>query len=433
MRLNQAVSHAVRTHEGGPAVPHLSPIQQLRRSVLSTLLWERSFYEDGQEIGERIESLSQQVDRQALADLAVQARSEYHLRHVPLLLLAALAKRGGSRIVSQTIEKVIQRPDELAEFLAIYWRKGKVPLAKQVKIGLANAFGKFDEYRLSKYNRDGAIKLRDVLFLVHARPADEAQAALWKRLVDGKLSTPDTWEVGLSSGADKKETFTRLLREGNLGYLALLRNLRNMMEAGVDAGLVREAILARKGARRVLPFRYVAAARACPQMEPALDQALLATIAELPVLQGKTMVLVDVSGSMGNRLSEKSDLTRMDAACALASMIPGDIRVFSFSNAIVEVPPRRGMAGVDAVRGSQAHCGTYLGAAVKALNALPHDRLIVITDEQSHDPVPSPVAQHSYMINVASNKHGVGYGRWTHLDGFSESVLRWIVEFEKEG
>ena len=433
MRLNQAVSYAVRTHEGGPAVPHLSPIQQLRRSVLSTLLWERQFYEDGQEIGERIESLAQQVDRQVLADLAVQARSEYHLRHVPLLLLAALAKRGGSRIVSQTIEKVIQRPDELAEFLAIYWRKGKVPLAKQVKLGLATAFGKFDEYRLSKYNRDGAIKLRDVLFLVHAKPADEAQAALWKRLVDGKLATPDTWEVGLSSGADKKETFTRLLREGNLGYLALLRNLRNMMEAGVDASLVREAILARKGARRVLPFRYVAAARACPQMEPALDQALLATIAELPVLPGKTLVLVDVSGSMGNRLSEKSDLTRMDAACALASMIPGDLRVFSFSNEIVEVPPRRGMAGVDSVRGSQRHAGTYLGAAVKAMNALPHDRLIVITDEQSHDPVPSPIAERAYMINVASNQHGVGYGRWTHLDGFSESVLRWIVEFEKEG
>jgi len=433
MRLNQAVSHAVRTHEGGPAVPHLSPIQQLRRSVLSTLLWERQFYEDGQEIGERIESLAQQVDRQVLADLAVQARSEYHLRHVPLLLLAVLAKRGGSRIVSQTIEKVIQRPDELAEFLAIYWRKGKVPLAKQVKIGLANAFGKFDEYRLSKYNRDGAIKLRDVLFLVHAKPADEVQAALWKRLVDGKLATPDTWEVGLSSGADKKETFTRLLREGNLGYLALLRNLRNMMKAGVDAGLVREAILARKGARRVLPFRYVAAARACPQMEPALDQALLATIAEWPVLQGNTFVLVDVSGSMNSKLSEKSDLTRMDAACALASILPGDLRVFSFSNAIVEVPPRRGMAGVDAVRGSQPHGVTYLGAAVKALNALPHDRLIVFTDEQSHDPVPSPIAKRAYLINVASNQHGVGYGRWTHLDGFSESVLRWIVEFEKEG
>lgn len=431
MRINQAVSHAVRTHEGGPAVPHLSPIQMLRRAVLSTLLWERQFYEDGQEIGERIESLAHQVDRQVLADLAIQARSEYHLRHVPLLLLSALAKRGGSRIVSQAIEKVIQRPDELSEFLAIYWRKGKVSLSKQVKLGLAHAFCKFDEYRLSKWNRDCAIKLRDVLFMVHAKPESEEQAALWKRLVDGKLATPDTWEVGLSSGADKKETFARLLREGNLGYLALLRNLRNMTDAGVDIGLIKEAIIARKGARNVLPFRYVAAARACPQIESELDRALMATISELPFLRGNTLVLVDVSGSMDSKLSEKSDITRMDAACALASILPGDVRVFSFSEALVEVPPRRGMAGVDAVRSSQPHGNTYLGAAVKKMNSLPHDRLIVITDEQSHDLVPPPVAKRAYMINVASAEHGVGYGRWTHLDGFSESVLRWIVEFEK--
>lgn len=431
MRLNQALSYAVQTHEGGPAVPHLSPLQQLRRSVLSTLLWENQYYEDGQEIGERIEILAQQVDVKELSALAIQARSEYQLRHVPLLLLCALAKRGGGRLVSQTIERVIQRPDELSEFLAIYWRKGKTPLAKQVKLGLAAAFGKFDEYRLAKYNRDGAIKLRDVLFMVHAKPANDEQAALWKRLIAGQLATPDTWEVGLSSGADKKETFARLLQAGQLGYLALLRNLRNMMAVGVDEALVRSAILARKGANRVLPFRYVAAARACPSLEPILDQALQAALDEWPILSGKTLVLVDVSGSMCANLSAKSDLTRMDAACALASMLTGDLRVFSFSNKIVEVPPRRGMAGIDAILRSQSHCGTHLGAAVRQINAIHHNRLIVITDEQIHDAIPDPVAEKAYLINVASNKHGVGYGRWTHLDGFSEAVLRWIVEFEK--
>lgn len=281
-----------------------------------------------------------------------------------------------------------------------------------------------------------AIKLRDVLFMVHAKPQDDVQAALWKRLADKTLTTPDTWEVALSSGADKKETFTRLLQEEKLGYLALLRNLRNMMAAGVNEKLVREAILARKGAKRVLPFRYIAAARACPQMEPALDQALLASIAELPILQGKTIVLVDVSGSMNAPLSNKSDLTRMDAGCALASIIPGDVRMFSFSDRLVEVrligvQPRRGMAGIDALRTSQQWHRTYLGKAVTQINQLPHDRLIVITDEQSHDTVPSPTASRAYMINVASSKHGVGYGAWTHMDGFSESVLRWIVEFER--
>lgn len=183
----------------------------------------------------------------------------------------------------------------------------------------------------------------------------------------------------------------------------------------------------------MFPFRYVAAARACPQMEPYLDQALSEAISELPPLPGKTIVLVDVSGSMAEKLSGKSDMTRMDAAAALASLINGDLRVFSFSNALVEVPPRRGMAGVDAILKSQQHGGTALAGAVQAINALPHDRLIVVTDEQATDgAVPQPTAKHAYMVNVSSYKNGVGYGRWTHLDGFSEGIIRWVYAAEHE-
>lgn len=251
-------------------------------------------------------------------------------------------------------------------------------------------------------------------------------------MVDKTLVSPDTWEVELSAGKDKKETFERLIREGKLGYLALLRNLRNMANAGCDLDLVKDAIIARKGAKRVLPFRYVAAARACPQLEPAIDTALSEAISEMEPLPGRTIVLVDVSGSMDAPLSAKSDMKRIDAAAALSSVIYGDVRVLTFSYQLVEIPPRRGMAGVDAVINSQPHGGTLLGQAVAAVNQLPHDRLIVITDEQSHDQVPGPAAKHAYMINVASNKNGVGYGRWTHLDGFSEQVLRWISEYERQ-
>jgi len=141
-------------------------------------------------------------------------------------------------------------------------------------------------------------------------------------------------------------------------------------------------------------------------------------------------VLVDVSGSMDARLSAKSDLTRLDAAATLASVIPGDVRVFTFSNEVVEVPARRGMAGVDAVVRSQPHGGTLLGQAVAHVNRLKHDRLIVITDEQSHDRVPDPTAAKAYMVNVASDRNGVGYGKWTHIDGFSEAVLTYIREAE---
>lgn len=438
-RLNQQISPYSgpdRTHEGGPAYQRLSPEDALRRSVMSCMLWEGEFYEDGVAIADRIETFAAAVPPETLAALAVELRSKGNLRHAPLLLLATLIKTGAGKpgLVSNAIADTIQRPDEIAELLAIYWRNGKRPLAGQLKKGLEKAFHKFDEHRLAKYNRDGAVKLRDALFLAHAKPKDDAQAAVWKRLVDGTLPVPDTWETALSGGADKKATFERLIREGNLGYLALLRNLRNMVQADCDLDLVREAIVARKnGAQRVLPFRYVAAARACPQLEPTIDTALSEAIADMDPLPGRTIVLVDVSGSMDTALSGKSDLKRIDAAAALAAVIYGDVRMFTFSHEIVEVPPRRGMAGIDAIIRSQPHGGTYLGKAVVAINKLPHDRLIVVTDEQSADAVPAPAAKLAYMINVASARNGVGYGRWTHIDGFSEQVLRWIVEHEKAG
>ena len=100
--------------------------------------------------------------------------------------------------MAETLARVIQRADELSEFVAIYWKDGHVPLSAQVKKGLAAAFPKFDEYQLAKYDRGGPIKLRDVLFLCHAKPRDQAQADVWKQLVSGSLTTPDTWEVALS-------------------------------------------------------------------------------------------------------------------------------------------------------------------------------------------------------------------------------------------
>jgi hypothetical protein len=441
MRLNIFAPRPRTTHEGAPAAV-LTAEQALRRSVLSCLLWENEFYEDGQSIADRIAALSMEVAPKVLAELAVEARERFNLRHAPLMLLAGLVRHGGS-LVAPTIERVIQRADDMTEFLAIYWRHGRRPLSKQMKLGLGRAFAKFDAYQLAKYDRDGPVKLRDVLFLIHAKPRDETQAALWKQVADRTLASPDTWEVALSAGADKRDTFARLLAERKLGYLALLRNLRNMDQAGVDEAVVKAAILERRGAQRVLPFRYVAAARAAPRFEPWLDEALMETVLQGPVFDGRMVVLVDVSGSMDARLSAKSDLTRMDAAATLASVIPGDVRVFTFSDGVVEVPARRGMAGVDAIVRSQPHSGTALFDAVAHVNAkVAYDRLIVITDEQATDPsrfghwirgsvssMPDPKGK-GYVINVASARNGVGYGKWVHIDGFSEAVLSYIREAE---
>jgi hypothetical protein len=445
-RINIAQTRApIVTHEGGRAA-HINPIQQLRRSVLATLLWEDQFYEDGQSIVDRIAAEAQAIKTDVLVSLAIEARQQHGLRHAPLLLLLELIRRGGSEI-APAFDSVIKRADEMTELVALYWQAnpGK-GLTRQMRNGLARAFKRFDEYQLAKYDRDAPIKLRDVLRLSHPKVGnDEAKSALFKRVDQRTLAVPDTWETELSKGADKKATFERLIRENRLGYLALLRNLRGMMEAGVDRSLVEYAILARRGADMVWPFRFTAAARACPQLEPVLDQALIEKVSNGPRLSGLTAVLVDVSSSMNARLSAKSDMTRADAAATLASVINGQLRVFSFSDRLVEVPPRVGMAGVDTILRSQHHHGTALFDAVAEVNAkVKYDRIIVITDEQANGPgvfgyrihgtrntLPDPLpAARGYMINVASAKNGVGYGRWAHIDGFSEAVIRYITEVE---
>ena len=501
MQMNKPTPRfAEKTHEGAQAA-RMTPEQALRRSVMSCFLFENEFYEDGEEIAARIGKLASEVDPRKVLAMAIEARHVAKLRHAPLLLLAHTIKSvsdSGGRFnvwmkeqvkdygaghpwvkertpnIPFAIVETISRADELAELVAIYWSlnadKNKpigwgstlgakhAPLPAQMKKGLASAFLKFDAYQLAKYDRAKAVRLRDVLRLCHAKPDTPERGAMWKQLLDGTLPAPDTWEVALSGGANKKEAFERLLREGKLGYLALLRNLRNMDQAGVETDLMALAIRERRGAHNVLPFRYVAAARAVPRLELALDQALIASVADGPRLAGATVVLVDVSGSMNAKLSAKSDLTRMDAAATLASIINAEsLRVFSFSDHLCEGPPRVGMAGIDAIKGSQAHVGTNLAGAIRGLilHNIKGARLIVITDEQANQgwtagvatgigwnpsfrygqtqPIPEPAFGRCYMINVASAKNGVGYGRkWTHIDGFSENVLRFIAEYEKD-
>ena len=422
-----------RTHEGAPAL-NIATELQLQRSVLACLLWEKQFYEDGVEIAGRIAGLVPKVAAEKVAALAVEAREKMKLRHAPLLLVREMARHATHRgLVAETLARVIQRADELAEFVAIYWKDGRVPLSAQVKKGLAAAFPKFDEYALAKYDRSGPIKLRDVLFLAHAKPRDEAQAEVWKRLIAGELVAPDTWEVALSSGADKREAWERLLRERKLGAMALLRNLRNMKrERGGRVAGARGARHHEDDARSAVSFSCRGTLRTW--WEESLERAMLRCVAEKEKLPGKTLVLVDVSGSMTAPLSRRSEMQRTDAAYGLAVLlreIGEKVEVFSFSDSLVEVPARRGFALRDAIDTSQRHNSTQLGKAVTELNEKHgYDRLIVITDEQAHDTVPKPKGK-GYVINVASYRNGIGYGEWTHIDGWSEAVVEYIRALEQ--
>jgi 60 kDa SS-A/Ro ribonucleoprotein len=159
---------------------------------------------------------------------------------------------------------------------------------------------------------------------------------------------------------------------------------------------------------------------------------MLSSLKEQEKLPGRTVLLVDVSGSMTAALSRRSEMLRTDAAYGLAILLREICEkaiVYSFSNDLVQVPPRRGFALRDALDASQNHGGTYLGRALGKIKEK-YDRIIVITDEQSHDQVPGPRAR-GYMINTASNKNGVGYGPWTHIDGWSEAITQYIRAMEQ--
>jgi 60 kDa SS-A/Ro ribonucleoprotein len=427
-----------RTHEGAVA-QRVDVRRELRRTVQTCLLWEDTFYETGNDIAGRVAELVMRNKAEDVAALAREARDQMQLRHIPLVLTRELARRkGAGPLVAETLGHVIQRADELGEFVALYWKTRKEPLSAGVKRGLAKAFTNFDAYQLAKYNRKNTVKLRDVLVLCHAKPKNAEQAETWKKLVENTLGSPDTWEVALSAGKDKRETWERLLREGKVGGMAVLRNLRLMLAAGVTPKLVAERL--ERGIARALPFRFVTAARHAPKLEQAIEKAMLEGIAGLEKLPGVTGLLVDVSGSMNYQLAKKGETTRMDAAAGLAILLREKAEEFSvatFSDKCVTVAPRRGFALRDAIVKSQEHSATYLKRALStlkdSLDWKDVTRVIVVTDEQSHDGILPAWTKQAYVINVAPYKSGISYGNgWTHIDGWSERVLDYIAAMEKE-
>jgi hypothetical protein len=453
--VNAPARSRLRTHEGGTAVA-VPPLQALRRSVLTCLLWENTFYEKGDTAGARIAALVAQCTPEDVAALAIEARTQMQLRHVPLLLVRELARvKGHGPLVERTLRAVIQRPDEMTEYLALYWKDGRCPVSAGSKRALRDAFGSFSRYQLAKYREsDKAVKLVDVLRLVRPAPVGDEQAETYRQLRKGELVSTDTWESELSAGKGKKETFEQLIQDKKLGAMATLKNLRNMQTAGVSDDLIRERLAAPMP--RVWPYRYVTAAKYAPSLEDALETAMLAmlqSVADIAKLPGKTGLLIDVSGSMDYALSPRSknasmtvfqremvaapeETSRVDVAAGLAILLrekADNVRIATFSQSLVAVPPRRGFALRDAIKNSQMHGGTYLAGALKALTAewRDCDRVIVITDEQSHDGSAPAWTPNAYIINVASYEHGVGdHAGWTKIHGWSERVFDYIAASE---
>lgn len=428
----------------------------LRRAVMANLLWEDLAYEGGKSSAENIKTLIPQVEPDKVAAIAVEAKLEQKLRHVPLYIVRVMVSLPTHRhLVRETLEKIIVRPDDMTEFLSLYWKDGKVPIASSVRRGLASAFLKFDEYQLAKWGKDKAqVKLTDVLRMVRPKPQSDEQAALWGRLRRGELATPDTWEVALSSGADKKESWTRLLEEKKLGALALIRNLRNMEEAGVPQKLIRESI-ATMNTRWLLPLSYLSAAKASPKYVRELEEAMLKSFDKLKKLPGRTLFVVDVSGSMGCSVSSKSEMRRADAAMAMAMVADAmceSCAIYATAgsdgsgvHATAQVTGYRGFALIEEIKkyehgqvkslgGGGIFTRQCLGYIKKQEDEQP-DRIIVFSDSQDCDrtnKVPAPFGKHNYIVDVSAHSRGINYrGVWTaEISGWSEKFLEYIRAYE---
>jgi 60 kDa SS-A/Ro ribonucleoprotein len=445
---NTKVRKTRKTREGGAASIN-KPLEELKRSVMSCLLWEDTFYEDGVSIADRVKELLGKVSQEDARQVLMDAKFKSKLRHMPLYLLTLFAEI--KWLGKDDVSNICTRVDDMTELLSLYWKDGKKPLSHQLVKGLAQVIPAFDEYKFAKYNRSKAVKLRDVFRIVRPKPKNEQQSALWKRVVADELAVPDTWEVAVSAcGSDnekKKAEFTRLLTEkvrdeetgkefNKLGDLAFLRNLRKMIEVGVDEAVIRKSFEERKWGW-IIPYQFITAASYNPALEDVLEQAMYKCLDGQEPIKEKIALLVDVSGSMAAAISGKSGVMRYDVAAGLAILLREvckDAKLYAFDENLYVIPPRRGFALRDAIREKAGGC-TSMWSAIRGAACDRHNHvMVVITDEQTQDSGSYKDANADLLVivNVASYQNGVGYEKGVvHINGWSDSVIDWLREYLK--
>lgn len=415
----------VLNHEGAEAFK-MSAEMELYVAVC-TMALQPKFYETPREQVDRIAELIGKVSHEYVAKLAIYARREMYLRSVPLLLIVELAKvHSGDNLVSRTIEQVIMRADEIMELLMCYqWRnpqpgvKKLAKLSHQIQSGLQRAFNKFDEYQFAKYDRDGLeVKLRDALFLVHPKAKDDAQQELFDKIANKMLATPYTWETELSdlgqvkfeSVEEKKAAFARkwteLIESGKLGYMALLRNLRNILEAGVDDDIAKNVAERIANDKEVMkakqfPFRYLSAYKELKQVVSINTPLLLSALEDAAKLSvanilgfgnaSRVMLACDMSGSMQCSLSGNSKVQFYEVGNMLAMLLQTRCEkvisgIFADNWKVVNLPQNNVLSNTDAIRSriGEVGYGTYGGRPLEWLikENIVVDKVMFFTDCQ---------------------------------------------------
>lgn len=345
--MNQLKSHPdATTNNEGELAFKLDPLMDLYIRTASCLVGEPKYYESAKDAdSELIKSIHNaiKVDPEFVLQLAVYCRENLHLRSVPLVLLAEFANSKAVGTVPNArkyVTRCIQRADELTELIAYQLARNKIVPRKKAKIpmmlkyGISQAFNNFDSYELGKYNRDGEVKLRDTMFLTHPKPKDDKQQAIFDKLTNNTLESPETWEVMRSTG---KMTWHDVInnifnKNGKVNnYMAQLRNLRNCLQdrsvTNGDIQLMCQMLVNRDAVvySKQLPFRFLSAYREVqqinhvmtPRVLDALEGAAQYSLMNMSKLDGTTLIACDVSGSMEAPISQNSTVHRWDIGIVL--------------------------------------------------------------------------------------------------------------------
>jgi 60 kDa SS-A/Ro ribonucleoprotein len=485
-----AITSGRTTNLAGGTAFQLKDRERLVTGILTSFVSEPKYYGDTTpEVVEAARNLIK-TDPVFVAKAACFARNQFHMRSISHVLAAEVAKgASGNPIVRRMVRKVVERADDITNILAYHfktWGKRKKnaavkvtrsdnPVPRGLRRGIADVFPRFDEYALAKYKgADDDVKLRDALLISRPKPESKAQAALWKKLIEGKLETPETRETILSEQGQSKEVWEKILDGGKAGYMMVLRNLKNMLEQKISdkhldkvCEMLRDPDQVRKS--KQLPFRFFSAHKMVAALGnvkgtkvlDAIEDALMVSFENLPRLKGTTAIILDESGSMQTPISEKSMVQQIDIGnllgsaaakfCDQAIIIPfGDHALtmnFTKRSSIFDNMQKLEDSGVG--------CSTYLEKAFKEIDkaGVPVDRIIIFSDMQTYgedrgyfrgnDNPQGWVANYKKTKNPNLWVHSIdlaGYGttkvvgdKINLIAGWSEKVLDYIGQVEEGG
>ena len=444
-------------NKSGHSAYSMTAKSKLVTQVLTSFFNENKFYGDNSaEMQETIKSVIA-TDPKFVANLAVFARREFNMRSVSHILTAYLAHEvNGKPYSRQAINAVCARGDDATEIMACYLDLFGKPIPNALKKGIGDAMQRFDEYTLAKYKGNGkTVKMRDLLCLCRPTPKNEEQSDMWKRLLNNELKTHYTWETELSANGNNASTWENLIDSGKVGYMALLRNLRNILNANPkNVNKVLDTIQNPEMVKRSkqLPFRYLSAYKELENIGgsrvfDALENAVEASIENMPKLEGTTVIAVDTSGSMSSAISAKSTVKCYEIAMMLgliANKICENSIFYTFDTGIKKHPVSS-RNGVLYTTIHSASCGggtrMHLPFAAMIQEKINADRVIVISDNECNGgywskPVQSLADEYRKLTNNDIWVHAIdlqGYGtqqfhgkKTNVIAGWSEKVFSFI-------